>query len=177
MSRPGGTRTDRASRRHRVRLLVRVVGEEMKRGPVMPQRHGAREPNRPGLGANQRHAFGAIPQIYSELVEGRLGDVDRNDRRVIVIDELPDQRRRAATDDGHRVRAHRHAAHHLTSSHCGRPIPADRDASRPVQADSQCDCSFTSANLNGARCGIARDTRHSSSSVLRSFTITSGRRV
>ena len=35
--------------------------------------------------------FGAIAETYTELVEGRLGDVDRNDRRVTIIDELANQ--------------------------------------------------------------------------------------
>ena len=41
--------------------------------------------------------FGAIAETYTELVEGRLGDVERDDRPVTVVDELPDHRRRAAT--------------------------------------------------------------------------------
>ena len=84
--------TDRAGCRYCVRLLVCDVSEEVKCGPVMPQRDGVRELNRSDIGANPCHLFSAICEARTELVEGRLGDVDRDDRRVTAVDELSDQR-------------------------------------------------------------------------------------
>ena len=105
------TRANSGGSRSGVRGLVGAVGEEVERGPVVPQINQFRNLHGADIGSNELHMRGIIAEFGAEPVEGRPGDIDGCDRAVSGCEEFGDQCRCPSADHRDVVRRRRHAAH------------------------------------------------------------------
>lgn len=108
-------RANSGGSRSGVRGLVGAVGEEVERGPVVPQINQFRNLYRADIGSNELNVCGIIAEFGTQPVEGDLGDIDGRDCVVSGYEELGDQRRCPGADHRNVVRWRRHAAHQFCS--------------------------------------------------------------
>ncbi|CAN5667040.1 hypothetical protein BH18ACT3_BH18ACT3_05010 [soil metagenome] len=93
-----------------VRDAIGWIGQEVKRGPIVPHVHGSLEGQGAHVRLDERHSVGH-GERRPEAFECDAGDVDRDELSVAAVDQMGDQCRLAGADDRHKVRRHRHAAH------------------------------------------------------------------